>query len=116
MRAAPYLGLTGLTLITLAFAACGTLAVGSNVDVQGKYPLSYSDVREIEGLLPPLRVGRPISRIYMDGPDRARVWCDLRIPPGELLPNESIGFTVVRRHGRWIAVDKPSVGPLAFTG
>jgi hypothetical protein len=116
MRAARCIGLTSASLVTFAFTACSTLKVAADVDVDGKYPLSFSDVREIERLLPGLGVSRPISRIYMDGPDRASVSCDLRIPPGEFLPEETISFTVVRRQGRWIPVDKPSVGRIMFTG
>jgi len=78
--------------------------------------LSINDVREIESLLSQLRVGHPISHIYMEGPDRAAVTCCLRTPPGRLCPEEAIFFTVVRRHGRWIPIDRPSVGRVIITG
>ncbi len=107
-----------LFLVAIAFAltGCGTLTLQPDVPVSGNYPLSWSDVREIERLLPGLRIDRPISRIYMGGPNRASVDCDLRTPPGSDVPEESVGFTVVRRRGRWIPVDKPSVGRLTITG
>ena len=115
MRAARYLGIVSGSILAVTLSACGTLHVAADVQVDGNYPLSFSDVREIERLLPKLGVSRPISRIYMEGPDRANVSCDLRTPPGRDYAEESIGFTVVRRHGRWIPVDKPTVGTLMFT-
>ena len=116
MRVARYLGIVSGSVIAFALGACGTLQVAEDVQGDGKHALSFSDVREIERLLPTLGIRRPISQIYMEGPDRAAVSCNLRTRPGALDPEEAIGFTVVRRHGRWIPVNKPSVGRLVITG
>jgi hypothetical protein len=116
MRVARYLRVVSGSAIAFALSACGTLQVAADVQVDGDYPLSFSDVREIERLLPKLRIGRPISQIYMKGPDHATVSCYLRTPPGATYPEEAISFTVVRRHGRWIPIDKPSVDRLMVTG
>ena len=80
-----------------------------SIEVSGSYPLHESDVREIARLLPALGVEHGITSIYMEGPDRAKVYCetrhamDLETRDG----GEGLEFTVVRKNGRWGAIGRP---------
>ena len=96
------------------FVGCSTLGPDPSIHVDGKFKLTWNDVREIERLLPVLGVSRPIDGISMEGPDRAEVRCLVR-PLSLENDNEAITFTVVRRNGRWVPVDKPSRGPFRVT-
>jgi hypothetical protein len=104
-----------LPVAIFALVGCSTLAPDVWVTNGEKYPISWSDVREIERLLPALGIGRPINRIDMEGPDRATVSCLTRPLDIERADNEIVSFTVMRRNGRWVAIDKPVKGPLNFT-
>jgi hypothetical protein len=103
-----------LVCLSVALPGCSTLGPDPSIRVDGNYRLTWNDVREIERLLPVLRIGRPIDGIYMQGLDRAEVRCLVR-PLSIEHENEAITFTVVRRKGRWTPVDKPSRGPILFT-
>ena len=105
---------TSIALI-LALTGCSTLAPDVQITGAEKYPISRHDVREIERLVPMLGIRRPIDRIDMEGPDRATVWCLTRPVDFERTQDATVSFTVVRKNGRWIAVDKPVRGPLHFT-
>ena len=80
-----------------------------------KYPLTWRDVREIERLLPALKIDHPIHRIVMEGSDRATVACLIRPLSFDRIDHEVVFFTVVRRNGHWIPIGKPSKAPFVFT-
>ena len=103
-----------LSCLAVAFVGCSTLGPDPSIRIEGKSSLSWSDVREIERLLPLLGISRPIDGIYMEAPNRASVRC-LLAPLSFDGDNEAITFTVERRNGRWVPVDRPSRGPYLFT-
>ena len=89
---------------TLAFVSCGTLQ--PDVHVSGNYPVSWSDVREIERLLPLAHIHEPIDEIQRFTPDEVRVFCAPAAPrPGR----QGNYFVAHRRHGQWI-LDRSSIG------
>ena len=90
-----------------ALAVVGCAALKPEVLVQGEYRLSWSDLRDIERLLPDLGIARPIDHIYMEGSDRASVACEVRPIDRKRTDNEVVVFTAVRRNGRWMAIDQP---------
>jgi hypothetical protein len=100
--------------LSAALLGCSTLGPDPSIHVDGDSSLTWNDVREIERLLPVLGISRPIDGISMEGPDRAKVRCLVR-PLSLEHENEAITFTVVRRNGRWVPVDKPSRGLFLFT-
>jgi hypothetical protein len=88
-----------------ALVSCGTLK--PDVNVYGDHPVSWSDVREIERLLPAANIRHSIYDIHMESADRATVSCG-PINPREHNPGQMIDFTIFRRHGRWY-IDKSSI-------
>ena len=92
------------SLVGIVFTGCGTLLPDSSVSADPS--ISWSDLREIERLLPIVGVRHPISGIARWGPDKYSVTCH-----GHHLNEwtyEQFSFIVYHRHGRWIA-DKSSV-------
>jgi hypothetical protein len=91
------------SLLSIVCAACGTLLPDSSVSADPS--ISWSDLREIERLLPMVGVRHPISGITRMRPDKYSVTCD-----GRHLSEwtyERFSFTVFRRDGRWFADKSP---------
>ena len=88
------------------------LAPDSSISVTGGYPLSWSDVREIERQVSTLKIGRPIYAIRMQTADRAEVSCAVSPFPASgdaaqtfrregSITFPATVFTAARRHGHW---------------
>ena len=92
------------SLLIIVCSGCGTLRPDSSVSVDPS--ISWSDLREIERLLPVVGVRHPISGITRLGPDKYSVSCDGR--RFTEWTYEVIWFTVFRKDGRWFA-DKSSI-------
>lgn len=89
---------------SLVSVSCSTLK--PDVAVSGKYPVSWSEVREIERLLPAAHIQEPIHEIQRFTPDEVRVFCAPNTPrPGR----RGYYFVAHRRNGSWI-LDRSSIG------
>ena len=87
----------------VACASCSTLQ--PDVHTSGAVPVSWSDVREIERLLPVAHIQEPIDEIQRPTPDEIRVFCAPRRPqPGR----HGWVFRAHRRNGQWV-LDRSSV-------
>jgi hypothetical protein len=77
--------------------------------MNGSFGLSWSDLREIDRLLPALGITVPVTEITTESPDRAVVYCETRaaMDPTTGDAGSGIEFTVVRRAGHWVAIDRP---------
>jgi hypothetical protein len=98
------------SLLTIALDGCSMIAPGPPIHINGTSSLSWSDLREIERLLPALGVRVAITEITTHGPDRADVYCEA-CPAMDLTTGDGgsgVEFTVVRRAGHWIAVSRPT--------
>ena len=96
-------------LLITALGGCSMIAPGPPIHINGTSSLSWSDLREIERLLPALGVRVAITEITTHGPDRADVYCETR-PAMDLTTGDGgsgVEFTVVRRAGRWVATGPP---------
>ena len=96
----------GVTAITVCLAACGSLKLAPDVYVDGKYPFSEGDEREIERLLPGTGIKGPLTSISPYGPDEAG------FTSGHVRHHGREGyryeFTAHRKSGRW-HIDKSSI-------
>lgn len=92
------------SLLSIVFTGCGTLLPDSSVSADPS--ISWSDLREIERLLPVVGVRHPITGITRSGPDKYLVECRGR--QFTEWTYEVIWFNVFRRDGRWFA-DKSSI-------
>jgi hypothetical protein len=102
-------------VLALVLVGCSMIGPDPSISVTGKYPITWSDAHEIEGLLPRLGIHGPIYSIHMDGPDRATVSCTVRPIDYFRADNQLFVFTVVRRSGRWVALGRPHIGGISFT-
>jgi len=93
-----------LTLLAIGLSGCGTLLPDSSISVNGS--VSWSDVRDIERLLPIVGIDRPISSI--SHPDAETYFVDCRGRDFNEFQYETISFTAYHRNGCWSA-DKSSV-------
>lgn len=89
--------------ITLAVTVvgCSTMFPGPPVHFDGYGTLSAQDLREIGHLLPRLGIHVPITSITVHDSDHAVVYCKREFE------SEEVEFTVVRRAGHWVVVDRP---------
>lgn len=92
------------SLLIVACSGCGTLLPDSSISADPS--ISWSDLREIERLLPVVGVRYPISGITRVRADEYSVTCDGR--HFSEWTYETFSFTVFRRDGRWF-VDKSSI-------
>ena len=90
---------------TVFLTSCSTLQ--PDVQTSGNYPVSWSDVREIERLLPIARTQHPIREIQRFTPDEVTV---LVAPLSPRPGRHGYSFIALRRHGRWF-LDKASIKP-----
>jgi predicted small lipoprotein YifL len=93
-----------LGAVAFACAGCGTLLPDSSVSADAS--VSWSDVREIERLLPVIGIRHPITGISQTKPGEYWVTCH-----GKQLGEwayEEISFAVYHRGGRWLA-DRSSI-------
>ncbi len=96
-------------LVGVVFLGCSTFGPESSIPINGERSLSWSEVHEIQGLLPSLGIKHGITEITLRGADRAVVYCQTRPPPYPISTDggDGIEFTVVCRQGHWIAVGPP---------
>src|SRR5438874_1053122 len=97
-------------LLSFVVVGCSTLGPDPSIHINGDPTPSWSDVREIERLLPALHIGHGITEITMHGPDRADIYCETRhaIFDGTSTDGgDGIEFTVLRRDGHWIPTGRP---------
>jgi len=95
---------TLLAIVSVAQVGCGTLLPESSVSADPS--VSWSDVREIERLLPVVGIRHPIAGISRIDAERYSVMCN-----GSHFNDieyEQIYFTAYHRNGRWFA-DKSSI-------
>ncbi len=101
-----YTNSIGVAAVAVWLAACGSLKLAPDVYVDGKYPFTESDEREIERLLPGTGIKGPISSISTYGPDEAGFTAGhVRYHGREGYRYE---FTAQRRFGRW-HIDRSSI-------
>ena len=91
----------------VAFASLGCSMLQPEVPVHGEYRLNWSDLREIERLLPVLGIHGPVDHVYMETADRASVAVQFRPIDSSRSDNEVLVFTAIRRAGHWVAIDRP---------
>jgi hypothetical protein len=96
-------GILLLILTNIACVGCNSLAPDTS---SGDPSLSWSDQREIEGLLASLDIKYPIVSIGRAGPNQWNVECQGR--PLSYCEREMFYFTAYRKDGHWHA-DKSSV-------
>src|SRR5947209_5562293 len=97
-------------LVSVLFVGCSTFGPEPSIPINGEPSLSWSEVHEIQGLLPSLGIKHGITEITMHGPDRANVYCQTRPPPYPPISTDGgdgIEFTIVRRNSHWVAVGPP---------
>lgn len=98
------LGLIGAAMVGLAACTSFTVLPGQIQIYADNYPLSGSDLREIQRLTWSAGITKPLAHLQTHRADEVSVIC------GELNARDThlVYFTARRRHGHWF-IDKSSI-------